>query len=452
MNVKLRTCTAVLIAFFCSIFFIGCRGGEIDKNTNVILIVVDSLRADQLSFYGYQKSTTPSIDNFVCDSILFRNTIASAPWTSPSIGNILTSQYPGVLGYLDKTIKLDDKFITLPEIFKLNGYLTKGIISHVLIASNLLFSQGFDSYDEDNALGHEHISSHSITDKALSFLKENKDKKFFLFLHYFDPHYDYIMHEKYNYFPNYNGPLYSGQSIQEMRSVSKDLNEVDIKYLNAMYDSEISFTDEHIGRLFAGMKDMGLYDKALIIFTADHGEELAEKSDKFIGHQKKLSQAVLHVPLIIKLPNKKEEKVMDDYVGLIDILPTIIKYLNLKIPANFDYDGEIIDLEQLKRINNNPIFSETYRVLRLQSVITEGWKLIEAKSGAVKELYDLDSDPMEMKNLKKENPNIALKLKRILEKWVDYIAGKIKEFNLKKQNPDFTKEQIERLKSLGYIK
>jgi len=219
------------------------------KEPNVILIIIDTLRTNHLSSYGYKRETTPNIDKFASESYLFKNVISAAPWTTPSIGSIITSQYPAVLGYNDQPVILDSRFITLAEIFKKNNYITGGVIAHQYISTSFGFDQGFDFFDEENAKGHGHISSPSITKKAVSFLKDNQNKKFFLFLHYFDPHYDYILHENYNYYPDYDGPLFSGEPIFKLREIAPSFSDNDIDYIKALYDSEINFTDEHIGKL-----------------------------------------------------------------------------------------------------------------------------------------------------------------------------------------------------------
>ena len=220
-------------------FYVYINGKiNIPKGPNVLLIIIDTLRADHLSCYQYDKGGSHNIDSLASHSTLFKNAISMAPWTTPSINSIFTSQYPAVLGIKDLPIKFNNKFLTLAEVFKEHNYKTKGIISHIYLSAALGFNQGFDSYDEGSAKGHGSISSPSVTEKALSFLRKNKNNKFLLFLHYFDPHYDYILHEKFNYFPEYDGSIYSGQSIHELRKIALSLSGKDIKYIKALYDSK----------------------------------------------------------------------------------------------------------------------------------------------------------------------------------------------------------------------
>jgi arylsulfatase A-like enzyme len=216
--------------------FISCRPW--DSNPNVLLIVVDTLRADHVGCYGYQRETTPSIDILAGDSLVFKQAISAAPWTAPSLASLMTSKNPAVMGYKQDAPKLDEEILTLAEIFKHNGYASKGIISHVFASSSFGFDRGFDSYDQENAKGHGHVSSPSISKKAVSFIEDLQGEKFFLFLHYFDPHHNYILHEEFNFYPDYDGPLYSGQSlIREIRKIARSLSTKDIEYLKALYDS-----------------------------------------------------------------------------------------------------------------------------------------------------------------------------------------------------------------------
>ncbi len=420
------------------------------KDPNVLFIIIDSLRADHLSCYGYNRTTSPNIDKLSSDSILFKNAISSAPWTAPSIASIFTSQYPVVLGFNDQPVVIKNKFLTLAEIFKQKKYKTKGIISHVFISSILKFNQGFESYDEKNAKGHGYISSPSLVEKAISFLKKSKKKNFFLFVHFFDPHFDYILHEKYNYYPGYDGHLYSGQSIDKLRENASGLKKNDIRYLEALYDSEISFTDEHIGKLIEKLKEFGLFDNTLIVLTSDHGEEFSERGDYWIGHTKKIYQEQIHIPLIIKQPWSNEERTIEEYFDLIDLMPTILDSVNLKIPNGYEYEGRVINFEKKDPSIKNPIISETRRWANQRSVAWKDWKYIWNLETKSKELYNLKRDPKESQNIASMNKNIVNEMETVLLEWDNYVNSK--KLVKKNKQPLFNKEQIEHLKSLGYIK
>jgi len=444
--------TLILFLVILSLYNIIDNKKNGPKGPNVIFIIIDTLRADHLSCNGYHRNTTPNIDKLSLDSIFYKNAISAAPWTTPSIASIFTAKFPVVLGFEDEPIILDDQFLTLAEIFKENNYKTRAIISHHYISSILGFHQGFDSYNEQNAKGHSHISSPSITAKAVSFLNKQKQSKnkFFLFLHYFDPHSDYILHENYNYYPDYTGPLYSGQPIYELQGKAPDLSANDIEYIKALYDSEISYTDKYIGKFLHKLKESGLYNDSLIILTSDHGEEFFERGDHFIGHGTTLYQEQIHVPLIIKLPGENNKKLNINYFGLIDLMPTIISYSHLKNINTLKKANNIKDYKKYPGSHQNIISETKWRNVQ-QSVIEKGWKLIYNHTRDTKELFNLMEDPAESRNLLMSNNKVLNKLNTTLTKWSDYIDSQKSQMCIEIKRPNFTPEQKEQLKSLGYL-
>jgi arylsulfatase A-like enzyme len=338
---------------------------------SILLIIIDTLRADHLGCYGYGRNTSPNIDELAAQSIFFKNAISTAPWTSPAIGSMFTAQYPHVLGYESEAVVLDERFLCLAEILRNQGYTTHGIISHIYVSHDLGFDQGFQSYDEENAQGHGHVSSPSVTDKAIAFLDEHKNDKFLLFLHYFDPHCDYILHEPYNYYPEYQGPLMSGQPIEDLRLRANTMSADDVRYLNALYDSEIRFTDEHLGRLLEHLKEIGIYDDLLIVLVADHGEEFLERGDFWIGHTKAVYQELVHVPFIVKLPGKPEARVVEQYVSLVDLMPTMVSAAGLEVPEGYQHDGMAMDLASGTGPWRQKVFTETKRWGSQEAVIQD---------------------------------------------------------------------------------
>ncbi len=432
---------ALLAAVCAALITCGIRS----QPSNVIFIVIDTLRADHLGCYGYAGNTSPHIDALSRESVVFKNAVAQAPWTPPSIASMLTGLYPAELGYKDRPVVMEDSIVTLPEIFKANDYTTMGIISHVLVARRLGFAQGFDTYDQENAEGHGHISSPSVIQKAVAFIENNRKDKFFLFLHLFDPHYDYILHDEYNFFPDYDGTLRSGESIHSLREKAPDMSDSDIEYIKALYDSEIRFTDEYIGHLLDTLKKLDLYRSTMVILTADHGEEFKDR-DAWIGHTKRLYQESIHVPLIIKLPGRNKKRVIEDYTGLIDVMPSILRYLDFPFPDTYPLSGSAVDLTGRNK-NESIVFSETRRGNFLRAVVWRGWKLINDQAGRKLELFNLSRDPLEKANVVDKNPELAQTLLDALKDW-----GENNRKNANSQSPDFSEEQLQKLKSLGYIK
>ena len=429
-----------------------------NNDPNVLLIIVDTLRADHTGCYGYFRNTTPYMDKLSEDGILFKNAISPAPWTSPAIASILTSRYPDLMGITHDPIIISKKQLFMAEILKDNYYKTKGIISHTFIGRDLHYHQGFDSFDQENAWGgHFSITSPSISQKAVDFINKNKKNKFFLFLHYFDPHFAYMLHDQYNYFPDYKGEVKSRMSTHVLRKNAPNYSENDLKYLRALYDSEISFTDYYIGKVINHLKALNLYNNTIIIFTADHGESFSDHLC-WIGHTKSLYQELIHVPLIIKPAEKNEHMKVNKYTGTIDILPTILSTLQIKKPKNINFNGTEIDLTDINKIENRVIISDTKRMSLLESVISDRYKVIKGKlwdyykpSEHTYEIYDLRNDPLEKHNLYPGIDNDDIHdLKLILEEWNTYVHSKQSEIG-KVKSPQLSKKERERLRSLGYM-
>jgi len=426
----------------------GGPGTAADR-PNVILIIIDTLRADHVGHHGYSRPTTPNLDEFAAQAFTFKNAITPAPWTSPAIASLFTAQYPYVLGYDSDVVMLDNTALCLAEVLRNNGYKTKGVISHIYVSAELGFDQGFESFDEDNAQGHGHVSSPSVTDKGIAFI-EKHENEFFLFLHYFDPHCDYILHDGYDYYPEYDGPLTSGQPIQDLREKAPGMSADDVRYLEALYDSEISFTDQHVARFLGHLKELDLYEKCLIVITADHGEEFLERGDYWIGHTKTTYQELIHVPLVIKLPGQKKGKVLEEYVSLIDLMPTILSAVDLDLPEGYEHDGHPLTLSHDAPIKTRPVFSETQRWGTHRSVIVDGYKLLYDIKARETYLFNLKLDPSEKEDLAEDDADKVRELWPRLNKW-DYDM-RLKRTKFVSQRPRLTKQQREQLKSLGYIR
>ncbi len=432
------------------------RNRRPSARTNVIVIVVDTLRADHLGCHGYRRDITPNIDALARDGLHFRNAISAAPWTLPSVASLLTSQYPSVLGVRDRINRIDDRFSPLAELLRQNGYATHGIVSVDMLSGSLGLSRGFDTYDESNYFGRQGITSPTVFQKAITYLRRQHEKPFFLFVHTFDPHYNYILHDEFDFFPTYKGQLTSNYPIEELWGKLSELTEEDVAYLVALYDSEIAFTDRHFGRLLANLQELGRYEDSIIIFTADHGEEFMERG--WVGHSITLHQEQIHVPLIIKLPGCRA-RVIDTPVGLIDIMPTLLRYLEIEPPVALE--GEAYDLTSQAVLPARPIFSETFhsqvqrpgplQPVGFGSVILQDHKLIYNAIDNSRQVYDLATDPGERNNRAAVNDKYHRTLATLFSRWVAHLEAKQRLGPTPDESELLTPEQIEHLKALGYL-
>jgi arylsulfatase len=424
------------------------------RDPNVVLIVVDTLRADRLGCYGYETDTSPSIDELARQSHLFEHAYATAPWTTPSVASIFTGRYPRSVGITDREAGLSDELVTLAELFERRGYQTKGIVSHFFIDERLGFAQGFELFNAREAgRGRSYVSSPGVTEKAIRFIHRKGDGLFFLFVHYFDPHYDYVMHSVLNTYPDYEGRLLGDDvRISNLRELSKqrELSQGDRRYLEALYDSEVRFTDHHVGLLLEALKRRGLYDDAIIVFTADHGEELGTAPDGWVGHTKRLSQEMIRVPLLIKMPGQTQGRRALTPVSLVDLMPTLARAIDAPIPAGVQ--GRPIEIGS-EETSVRPVFAETRREASLDMVVSGRWKLVYDGEKQEHRLFDLVAEPGAQDDMSEEQPEVVAALEVERARW----DAAQEEASRKRGARDLrelilTEEEERQLRELGYVR
>jgi arylsulfatase A-like enzyme/Flp pilus assembly protein TadD len=390
------------------------------------LISIDTCRADYLSCYGYPRQTTPNIDAIAEEGILFENVISPVPITLPAHSSMLTGTIPPYHGVHDNgNYQLDESNVTLAQILKQSGFTTGGIISSLVLDPVFGINQGFDTYNDQ--FEEERKTLGNITERigaeashfAITWLQQHKDEKFFLFLHYFDPHAAYVPPE----------PFAS-------------------KFADNLYAGEIAYTDHCIGLVLSKLKELELYDSTLIIITADHGEMLNEHGEPSHGYF--IYQSAVKVPLIFRLPGKVTPRRIKGIVGLVDITPTICSLLGIEVPSQIQgMDLSACIKGHQPEVHDRHFFCECFTATKyngnsLLAVVTDRWKYIQTTRP---ELYDLVKDPHETKNLINQQPHqgriLQDRLKQILEKSVrkDKLNDKIVLDN----------ERRERLESLGYV-
>ncbi len=314
--------------------------------TNVVLITISTLRADHVSCFGYERRTTPNLDKTAKERILFRNAFAASGWMMPAYGSIFTSLYPSTHGatHIDK--KLSDKHETMTEILKKNGYYCAGFCCGPRLNRKYGFGQGFDLYDdysvpmmlESLAFEDEETpdinkkrTNDLINDAAIRWLRKNKHQPFFLFVHYYDNHWDYLPPAPYNqmYDPGYKGPI-DGTEIAREPLFSNPPKQEDIEHIIALYDGEVRQTDEDLGEMLECLSEARLWDNSIVIILGDHGDLFYEH-----GHTSHhgVYDELIHIPLVVSIPRMQAgTKVVNALVSQLDILPTILDYLEIPIP------------------------------------------------------------------------------------------------------------------------
>lgn len=376
----------------------GC-GGEPQAPTaagarrfNVVLVSIDTLRADHLGCYGYEKATSPTLDALCAESVVFTQAIAQAPSTLHSHASLLTSRIPHHhrASWAART-PLAAEAVTLAEVLSAAGYATAAFTGGGQMDRVFGLDQGFDLYQQP---GTPRFAG--TVREALPWLDEHAREPFFLFLHSYETHHPYEPEPKYleAVGHDYDGPLPDVISLDLLRRVNSGdlaLDEADLAHVVATYDAEIRSMDDGLALLLERLRQLGALDRTLLVFTSDHGEEFGEHGT--VGwHSHTLYDELLHVPLVVRFPRAGFAGTrIDRQVRSLDIAPTVVAALGLDAPAAF----QGIDLGALLRGEPQDELVAVSRQDRppgkdIESVRTADWKLTEGK------LFHLAEDPGEL--------------------------------------------------------
>jgi len=389
---RIGTALTLLAAWGC-----GREQAAPARPPNLVLVTVDTLRADHTQLLGYPRATTPELVRMAAEGVLFTNAIAQASWTLPSIASVHTALYPSQHGAVGGELALPEAAETLAERLHARGYHTVAVVSHSFVGREHGFAQGFDVFDDSQSAGHDAVTSAELTRVALERVA-GADEPFFLWVHYFDPHFSYVAHPEYGFGAGYRGRLPPKVSAQRLKDV-RELSSADLDYLQALYDEEIAFTDEWIGRLWSGIRERSGAERTVLAVSADHGEYFQERGRFF--HGKDVYQALVHVPLLITgaLEPGLRGAVVAAPVETRDLARTLFTLAGGD-PAAFGG----ADLLELARGAPAPaVFSEGSHAFgedeRKVAVVLDGWKLIHDLDRDGYELYSLRADPDERDDL-----------------------------------------------------
>jgi arylsulfatase A-like enzyme len=321
--------------------FFSDRGPQIDR-PNVVLISIDTLRADHMSLYGYHRPTTPHIDRFASGTRVFDRAYATAPLTSPSVVSMLTGLYPYHHGVRLLWQKVDARNITVADYLRRAGYYAGAVVSNIVLSrSACSLDLRFDDYDdrvdepEPNRPGMFERSAARTTDAAMQWLRDRRptDQPFFLWVHYMDPHGPYT--------PPADAPADFHHDQPRPIEVDRIASYVRVPGLNDgleyvdRYDEEIATTDREVGRLLEALAEAGLLERAIVVITADHGEQMMEGDYEYFCHGLDVDQSLVHVPLIVRGPSVPPARVPHP-VSLVDVTPTILDMVGLELPGGLD--------------------------------------------------------------------------------------------------------------------
>ncbi len=425
MILKIGSLPAAAAVIVLALFFL--TGDEPEKK-NVLLITLDTVRADRLSCYGANGITTPAIDRIAGMGVLFEQAVAPAPLTLPSHATVLTGLYPQSHGVRDNhSFRLSNRAVTLTEILRNNGYRTAAVVGSFILDSSFGLAQGFEYYDDEMvssrvAGGLQRLTprpASDVTSSSLSWLSRVSGEPFFLWVHYYDPHHPYEP-----------PPPYA------------DL------YREDPYNGEIAFVDENVGRILQVLEAEKLLEETFIVVAGDHGEGLGDHGEK--THSVFVYEPMIRVPFIISRPRSLPAGVrIEEPVSLADIFPTILDLLDLDYEADLDgmslvpllRDGEKRD----RFLYSESMFSSlTYGWSELSSLRGPRWKYIRS---ATPELYDLSRDPAEENNLAEARPDVLERFEARLDSLLEESPSG-ESFSDRRSS---TPEERERLAALGYV-
>ncbi len=344
-----------------------------DGPPNLVLVTIDTTRADHLSVYGYARPTTPELAWYAERAVVFERSISNAPWTKPSITTIFTSLEPSNHGVELWEDQLAEGVPTLATVLQEAGWSTHAVLTHHAFRTSAnRFHVGFDTFDLSiigDDTGRDISSAEAVTDLALSTI-DALPSPFFLWVHHFDPHQVYLPHEGFSF----------GDAAVDL------------------YDGEIAHSDHHLGRMLRALEERG---DCIVTFVGDHGEEFEEHGGT--GHGVTLYEEQLHVPLMIRVPGAAPARIPYT-VPHLDLAPTLLALVDVPPPPSFDgtawpWDGGF------QLTEDRPAFSETVRFDRAIVALTEGRdKIIHDARLDTWALYELDRDPTEQVNLRDEEP------------------------------------------------
>jgi arylsulfatase A-like enzyme len=440
---------------------------------HVILISIDTLRADHLGCYGHPFVQTPNIDGLAADGILFEQHISAAPTTLNSHTSLMTGTWPHTHGAARNGFVVNEENVMLAEVLQSSGFTTAAFIGAYPLHSRFDFGQGFDHYDEafdimkDVApVDQNQRSAESVTNAVLAWLDSDRPERFFLFVHYFDVHAPYSPPAPFDRMYRSDDPAIHG-NFREIRAIQQALKAnpkgmpAENAAMDALYCGEVSFIDEQIGRLLEGFGKWGMLEDSLIVLTGDHGEAMNEHWEIW-DHGHSTYETTVRTPLIIRQPGSRQAGTRWRHpVSNIDVMPTILDRLGLESPSRVQGTSFAAVLDGIEPAPREPVFSEATKpwgspweddatwvnTRKCRSVREGRWKLIFQPAGGYTELYDLEADPQEKNNLAlSRDPEVRKVVRRLqaaLAAWTKSAKPLPSQF-------DDTPQNIEALKALGY--
>lgn len=425
-----------------------------DDQPNVILYVMDALRAEQTSLYGYPRNTTPFLEELAADGVVFENAYSPVSWTKPSVVTLLTSLYPQVHGVGERSYcdVLPENVATLQDVLRESGFITASFSANPLACTLSNLDQGFDQTFTPNSFEivgreakHNKIHSDDLNAKILPWLEAHARDRFFIYVHTVDPHVPFA------------APEIPPELVGEGSVIDR-------------YDAEIRFNDGQIERLVEKLVELGIVENTLLIVTADHGEAFGEHGTT--GHGTSVYQEEVRVPLLFHHRGSLTSRRVEQSTQLIDLMPTIVSYLGLGVASAPMQGRDILDDAVLR--DSAPIFlsrfvypkdvdTTRFSEVEYHAVVEGEWKLIASERGEQQlfdiELYHLGDDPGELADRKQLDPERARRAHQRLRTFLEAQASRRAAYTTTLGGVGdpgsgasaVSEEVLEQLRVLGYV-
>jgi len=436
---------------------------ELPRIENLVLVSIDTLRADHLGCYGNTVVETPNMDRLAREGVLFTAHTSSAPTTLCSHTSLMTGTYPHTHGTPRNGFKVPAENLMLAEVLHDAGFRTAGVIGAFPLSAEFGFAQGFDTFDEDrkrsggkvNEAVRRVLESRSATDAA---------GRFFLFVHYWDVHYPYDPPPPYD--RRYRtDDLELKRTRHELAEVRKGIaagedesqrNEA----LRGLYAGEVSYVDAHVGELLAMLEEFELLDRSLIVLTSDHGESMDEHWEHW-DHGESTYEVSVHTPLILRLPGTVlAGSRHTEVVGNVDVMPTVLDLLGIESPGAMDGTSFADLLAGEQGVPRPPVFAEGTKphaeetdedvwlnADNCRTIRAGNWKLVQRTPEDELELYDLARDPGETNDLLATASGAPGDLVRELTDRLEAWSARVPRH---RAAHDLSEEALRQLESLGY--
>jgi len=423
------------------------------QRPNIVIYMVDTLRADHLGCYGYERPTSPRLDELAKEAVLFEHVIAQSPWTRPSVASLFTGLFPSTHQVNDRNHALPDEVTTLAETLRDQGYRTAAVITNGNVSRRFGFDQGFDRFlhlNENKARPTIHLPSAEVNETVFTWLRApRRGQPLFLYVHTCDPHAPYAPQEPFrSQLAGADVDMGIGTVAWLSEHLHGGFDEQTRRELVSLYDAEIAQNDAAFGDLVDELRKLGLYDDSLITFVSDHGEEFLEHGA--LQHGRTLYAEMIDVPLVVKFP--RSSGIAPGRVGgtaqHVDLLPTVLATLGLDAPPGIE-GRSLLPLIAGRKPGDIRLHSSVDLELeRAECVLRPPWKLIRKWTDGEPhtELFDLGSDPAEQSELSGSRPELVRTLLPALDRYLEGGPLRVEPLSV-----EIDEDLAARLRAVGYL-